>query len=244
MVLSLSCALFVLAIDGPAGAGKSVVASRLARRLGWPLVDTGAIYRAVTLAALRAGLDLTDQSQVSELARRLAVVIERATKPQFEYSVRCDGLDVTADLFSEAIDRHVSIVSAHPMVREALLPLQRGAVVRDSVVVGRDIGTVVFPSAALKVYLRASPSVRAERRRLQMLERGVDMPIGEVLAEVLRRDAIDGGRSVAPMRPAEDAVVVDTDDLTIDDVVRRIETLVAGRLAAHRSDCRSSAATG
>lgn len=237
----LNCRHFVLAVDGPAGAGKSVVASRLARRLGWPLVDTGAIYRTVTLAALRASLDVADEQAVGELAWRLRVTIDRPRSLGFEYAVLCDGSDVTEQIFTEEIDRLVSVVAAYPKVRDALLPLQRNAVTGDSVVVGRDIGTVVFPDAKLKVYLDATPEVRAERRRRQMLERGIDREFSRVLADVMRRDGIDGGRSTAPMCAAGDAVVVDTNAIDIDEVVDRLEALVASRASADSLRCPSRA---
>ncbi len=236
--------MFILALDGPAGAGKSVVAARVARRLGWPLIDTGAIYRTVTLVAMRARLDLADESSVGTLARQLRVTIGQPVGTDLEYSVVCDGEDVTTQLFTEDIDRRVSVVAAHPTVREAVLPLQRNAASGDSVVVGRDIGTVVFPDAKLKIYLDASPEIRAERRRRQMLDRGVELSYEQVLEDVRRRDGVDSNRATAPLRVAEDAVVLDTDPLGIDEVVDRLVALVAERTSAIGAECHSPARHG
>ena len=227
---------FVIAIDGPAGAGKSVVSSRLAARLGWPLVDTGAIYRSVTMLALRAGLDQTDGDAIAALVAGMQMsVLPAPPEAPYEYTIVCAGEDVTPRLFTAEIDRAVSRVAALPAVRAAALPLQRGAVAGNAVVVGRDIGTVVFPDARLKVYLDASPEERASRRHRQLVERGTPTDLAVVLAEIRRRDEMDGGRSAAPLRVAADAVRVGTDGLAIDDVVSLLASLYEDR-------CRKDAA--
>jgi cytidylate kinase len=229
VALGVTALAFVLALDGPAGAGKSVVATRLARRLGWPVVDTGAIYRAVTLASFRAGLNLQDEQAIGKVAAALDLSVGPPTNPRFEYSIRLYGEDVTPLLFRVEIDRAVSIVAAHPRVRSAVLPVQRTAATGDAVVVGRDIGTVVFPDAKLKIYLDASSEVRAARRLAQLLERGLTASFDDVHADVIRRDGIDRRRRTAPLRAAHDAIIINTDARGIDEVVDQLDKLVSDR---------------
>jgi cytidylate kinase len=206
----------IVAIDGPAGSGKSTVASTLARRLGFRYLDTGAMYRALTWIARRDGADLADGAVLAELASAHPVSFGR------DGLVEMDGADVTAAIRDAEIDRLVPAVARHPQVREVMRERQRAlAVGGDSVIEGRDIGTVVAPDADVKVFLLADVGVRAHRRTQD--RPGVS---AETLAEDLRsrdeRDAVN-------TRPAEDAVILDTTTLSVDDVVERIAELVAAR---------------
>lgn len=198
----------VVAIDGPAGSGKSTVARGLAARLGLAYLDTGAMYRSVAFAALRDGLDLTDLDAVAALAGRVAIeVAER---------VVVDGVDATAAIRGPEVTVAVSTVAANPGVRTEMVTRQRAwAAAHDGgVIEGRDIGTVVFPDAELKVFLNASEEERARRRRLEG---------GEVVAaDIARRDKVDSTRTVSPLKPADDAVVIDTTDRTVDDIVAEL----------------------
>jgi CMP/dCMP kinase len=209
----------VIAIDGPAGSGKSTVAKRLAHRLGLGYLDTGAMYRAVTFAALRRGIDPAEAEPVAELAR--AVEMEVA-----DHSVRVDGVDATIEIRGPEVSRAVSIVAANPAVRDELVQRQRDWATRHGggVIEGRDIGTVVCPDAPVKIYLNAETEVRARRRLAERPEIGAD-----ALATDLRlRDESDAAR----MRPAEDAVQIDTSELDVEDVVAQIEELVRARQPA------------
>lgn len=230
----------VIAIDGPAASGKTTLAQALADRLALVYYDTGALYRAVTLAALERGIDPSDGPAVAALARTLRITIAPPDVADGRpYTVRLDGRDVTWALRSPDVDAHVSVVSAHPSVRRALLATQRKAARRGGVVmVGRDVGTVVAPEATLKIYLTASPAVRAERRWRQLRAQGEDVDLGEVLSELLRRDDLDAGRAVAPLRLADDAVPLDTDALTVEEMVERAVDLVRTRLAGENGATR------
>jgi len=214
----------VVAIDGPAGAGKTTVTHRVAERLGYLLVGTGSLYRTVALAADRRGVGWSDGEQVGELAADLArtgaIVLEAGPAGQ---RVRLDGEDVTEELVTRRISEGASKVSAHPGVRAALLELQRAAG-RDGGVVleGRDIGTAVFPDAEAKFYLTASVEVRAERRFLELRARGEPADLGAIREEVQVRDQRDSTRSVAPLRQAPDAELVDSSSLSIPQVVERM----------------------
>jgi cytidylate kinase len=203
----------IVAIDGPAGAGKSTVARQLAAKLGFRYLDTGAMYRALTWLALDRGVDLDDEEQLAELARREPVTLEPGG------GVFIAGADVTADIRSARIDRAVPTVARHPAVRLVMRERQRElADLGNAVIEGRDIGSVVVPGAEVKVYLVADTEVRASRRRAERPEVGAD-----ALATDLRlRDESDSER----MRPAADAQVIDTTSLGIDDVVARLEDLV------------------
>jgi cytidylate kinase len=200
----------VIAIDGPAGSGKSTVARRLAERLGLEYLDTGAMYRAVTFAALRRGIDPADGEPVEKLAR--SVELDVATD-----TVTVDGVDATIEIRGPEVSRAVSLVAANPGVREEMVRRQREwAVERDGgVIEGRDIGTVVFPDAVLKVYLNARPEVRAERRAAEV----TDLDYETVAADMARRDALDQGREDSPLRQDPSAVEVDTSDMTVDEIV-------------------------
>ena len=209
----------IVAIDGPAGAGKSTVARRLAGRLGYRYLDTGAMYRALTWLALVRGLPLADGGPLGELARENPIDIDEAGR------VWIDATDVTAAIRQARIDRVVPVVARHPQVRSVMRERQRElAELGDAVIEGRDIGTVVAPDAEVKIYLTADSTVRAQRRTADRPEIGAD-----ALATDLRlRDASDAAR----MRPAEDAELIDTTQLDVDGVVARVEELVRERQLA------------
>jgi len=218
----------VVAIDGPAAAGKSTVARQLAERLGALLFDTGTLYRAVTLAALRAGVSVDDGHALAALADDRHIEVRAPSEPDGRlYDVLLDGEDVTWPIRELTVDANVSDVSAHPAVRSALLPAQRRiAELGPVVMVGRDIGTEVIPDAGVKIFLDASLGERARRRATEMKERGLAVSLAEVEADLERRDAIDSGRAASPLRAAVDAHVVSTDGLTVDQVVERIAAIV------------------
>jgi CMP/dCMP kinase len=200
----------VIAIDGPAGSGKSTVARRLAERVGLDYLDTGAMYRAVTFAALRRGIDPADREPVAKLAAsvELEVTLDRVT---------VDGVDATIEIRGPEVSRAVSLVAANPGVRAEMVRRQRewAAERGGGVMEGRDIGSVVFPDAVLKVYLNARPDVRAERRAAEVT--GLDYET--VAADMARRDALDQGRDASPLTLAEGAFELDTSDMTVDDIV-------------------------
>ena len=207
----------VIAIDGPAGSGKSTVARAVASRLGMPYLDTGAMYRAVAFSAIRQGVDPDDNAQVAELA--LDMRLEVAER------VVVDDVDATIEIRSPEVTRAVSVVAANPKVRKELVRRQREWAEKEGsgVVEGRDIGTVVFPEAPVKVYMTASDEERAQRRSQELL----DMHYDEVAADIARRDHIDSTRQYAPLSVAPDAVVVDTTTSTVDEVVDLVLALAA-----------------
>jgi CMP/dCMP kinase len=221
----------VIAIDGPAAAGKSTVARLLADRLGALLFDTGALYRAVALAAVRSGVSPDDENTLSRIAADAQISIRPpSVRDGRHYDVYLDGEDVTWSVREPEVGAIVSRVAEHAAVRAALLPLQRRIASRGQVVmVGRDIGTVVVPDAGLKVYLDASPEERARRRFRERSQRASTQGFEAVLEETRQRDAIDSGRQTAPLRPASDAVQIDTDGIPIDRIVAEIEELARNR---------------
>jgi cytidylate kinase len=206
-----------IAIDGPAGAGKSTIGALVAERLGYLFLDTGAMYRAVALAGLRRGIDPDDAPQLGKLASEVRIAIGPPTvRDGRAYTVLLDGDDVTWTIRSAEVDRVVSQVARVPDVREAMVAQQRGLAGRGRVVmVGRDIGTVVLEHADRKIFLTASASERAKRRGEELAARGEVRPRQELLHEILRRDQLDSERVVSPLHPAEDAIVVQTDGLSV-----------------------------
>ena len=209
----------VVAIDGPSGSGKSTVARGVAEGLGLPVLDTGAMYRAVTLAALRAGVPLDDGAECASIAHDASIAVEKGV-------TTLDGRDVSAEIRAPDVTAAVSAVSAHPAVREILVRRQRDWVARHGggVVEGRDIGTVVFPDATVKVFLIASDDERARRRQRDEAAAERDVHLDDVKAALERRDAIDSARAVSPLRIAGDAAVVDTTGADVDTVVADIVT--------------------
>jgi len=204
----------VIAIDGPAGSGKSTVAKAVAIRLGLEYLDTGAMYRSVAFAALRGGVDPEDAEVVGNLARNMELDVDPSGK------ITVDGVDATIEIRGPEVTRAVSIVAANPVVRTEMRARQRQWVAKrgGGVMEGRDIGTVVFPDARLKVYLDASPEVRAARRSQEVS----DLSYETVATDLARRDALDQNRTHDPLRTAEDAVVIDTSDLSVDQIVDAI----------------------
>ncbi|HEY4105646.1 MAG TPA: (d)CMP kinase [Polyangiaceae bacterium] len=215
----------VVAIDGPAGAGKSTVTKRVAKELGYLLVDTGALYRAVALAALRAGVSWDDDRALGAFALRLVDehAVELASDSNGGVAVRLGGEDVSLAIREPNVSQGASKVSAVPAVRDALLDMQRAAGAAGGVVLeGRDIGTVVFPSAEAKFFLTASVDVRARRRLDELVSRGTAAEFEDVRREVSERDLRDSTRPIAPLKQAADAVSIDSSALSIDQVVARI----------------------
>ncbi len=218
----------IIAIDGPAASGKSSVGMRVAEQLGYRYLDTGAMYRAVTWMALHRCVPVEDQERVEALAEGLQLEIVPPTEDDGrQYTVLADGDDVTWEIRRADVDANVSLVSAYPGVRRSLSVRQREIGAEGRVVmVGRDIGTVVLPDADLKIYLEASPQERARRRVAQLDERGGQASYDVILAEMLRRDAFDSARDLAPLRPAEDALVLNTEGRTEDETVEASLALV------------------
>jgi cytidylate kinase len=206
-------ALPLIAIDGPSGVGKSTTARRAAERLGWQYLDTGAMYRAVALAAHRAGLDLGDREGLERLLAGLDLA-------QADGRIYLSGEDVSEAIRTQEVTRRVTPVSADARVREVLVDQQRRIGASGGWVVdGRDIGTVVFPAACCKVFLTATPEARARRRFLELQAKGQPAVFEEILLDQQRRDEADRTRAVAPLRPAADAVELDSSDLSLDQVV-------------------------
>lgn len=224
----------IIAIDGPAGSGKSTIAREVASRFGFSKLDTGAMYRSVALAALRRGIDLADVDAVAQLARDIHITF--GGESHGNVSVFVDGEDVSKAIRTPEVDRNVSAAAANPGVRSAMLdPQRRFALDRDVVAEGRDIGTVVFPAAELKVFLTADPRERARRRVLQrhegehVDEAQIQAEVEQTLADIERRDALDSQRETAPLVCADDAVRIDSTSYTIEQIVDKIEQLIAER---------------
>jgi cytidylate kinase len=214
----------IIALDGPAASGKSTLGSKLANSLGYLFFDTGIMYRAITWIALQHDMNLRDEATITELAQKAQIDIR---PPSREDGRSCDVLiaekDVTWDMRGGDVDANVSVVSAYVGVRKALSEQQRRIGLRGKVVmVGRDIGTVVLPEADLKVYLDASAEERARRRYDELIARGEKADYNEILQKVIERDRIDSTRAVAPLRPADDAIIIDSDKLDAEQVFVRV----------------------
>ena len=223
----------VVAIDGPVASGKSALGAALAKRWDYLYLDTGALYRAVTWLASQEGININDEDALVQLVKENKIkVVPPTVEDGREFTVLVNGQDATWQVYRPEVDAKVSAVSAHRGVRSALLPLQRAIARHGQVVmVGRDIGSVVAPKAGLKVYLQASPEVRASRRYNQLMQRGLKMSYNKVLEEIKRRDELDQGRKVAPLKAASDALVIETDDTSLEQELAIIEgaARVAGR---------------
>lgn len=216
----------VIAIDGPSGAGKSTLARLLARRLSYVYIDTGAMYRAVGWKARQEGIDPADEQGLAELCLRTEIGIMDGDAPRFTVN----GIDVTGDIRTPEMGMMASAVSKSPAVRARLLVLQRelganGGVVMD----GRDIGTVVFPDADVKFYLDASAEERGRRRHAELKEKGMDIDLERITSEIRERDRQDSGRALAPLRRADDAVLIDSSSMTIDEVLNAMLTRIEKR---------------
>ena len=220
----------IIAIDGPAAAGKTTVGRRLAARLGWRFLDTGLVYRALTWLAHQHGVPADDTPGLLRLVPLLDLRAGAPHEAKSATTVWIGGQEVTDALRDPAIDADVSLVARQPAIRAALVALQRRAVGDGpAVVAGRDIGTVIFPDARLKIYLDASPEERARRRAAELASRGASASLEAERAAILRRDALDSQRTAAPLTVAPDAVRIVTDGLTAEQVVERILTLWAQR---------------
>jgi cytidylate kinase len=206
----------VIAIDGPSGAGKSTLARLLAKRLGYVYIDTGAMYRAMGWKARQEGIDPADEKGLAELCRRTEVAIRDGDTPRFTVN----GIDVSGEIRTPEMGMMASAVSKSPAVRARLLILQRELGVNGGVVMdGRDIGTVVFPDADVKFYLDASAEERGRRRYAELREKGLDVDLERITSEIRERDRQDSGRALAPLRRADDAILIDSSRMTIDEVL-------------------------
>lgn len=216
-----------IAIDGPAGAGKSTVAQKVAKTLGYVYIDTGAMYRSITWKALHEGIDFANHEAIAEIARLTTIALIPPADLTGKQHVLVDGHDVTAEIRLPEVSQRVSGVASLPAVREVLTAQQQamgaaGGVVMD----GRDIGTVVFPLAEAKIFLTASTTERARRRWAELMSQGIHVPFDELERDILARDVADSQRAVAPLRVAEDAVMLDSDERTPDVVVQMILAIV------------------
>jgi cytidylate kinase len=221
----------VIAIDGPSGSGKGTVSRLLARRLGWHLLDSGALYRLVALAGIARGLDPQDEAGHAAVAAGLDARFE--VDAAGEERVLLDGRGVTRELRSESTGSAASRVAAMPAVRAALIGRQRGFAQPPGLVAdGRDMGSIVFPDAPLKIFLTASPEERARRRHKQLKEKGLTVNLSDLSREIRERDHRDANRSVAPLRASADAVVIDSTNIGVGQVVAQIEDLARSRIAA------------
>ncbi len=218
-----------IAIDGSAASGKSTAGAMLAQRLGYLYFDTGVMYRAVTWAVLERQIDPADAEIVSPLAEALVIEVKPADVADGrQYTVLIDGVDATWLIRRPEVEAYVSRVSSYPRVRAALTAQQRRIAAAGSIVmVGRDIGTVVLPEADLKIFMRASAEERARRRYQEAAAQGKPADLAEILAAIIERDQQDRDKPISPMVPASDAIIVDTDNLSLDEVVAHLEQLVS-----------------
>jgi len=217
-----------ITIDGPAASGKTTLGKKLADRLGYLFFDTGTMYRAVTWAALQRGIQIEDEDGVSLLAKTIDIdVLPASQSDGRSCDILADGEDITWQIRYPQVDANVSLVSSYPGVREALSAQQRRIGLRGQVVmVGRDIGTVILPEAEVKIYLEASVEERARRRYLEMLRRGENPDYDEILTAMRRRDHIDSTRELSPLRPAENAIILNSDNLDSEQVLEMVLQLV------------------
>lgn len=210
-----------IAIDGPAGAGKSTVARKLAEKLGYLYIDTGAMYRAVAYCAIDKGIDLTSEEDVGRLAQSLDITLEYGADKQLK--VLCNGIDVSAKIRTQIVSQSVSTVARVPAVRFHLVEMQRKMAAKGGVIMdGRDIGSYVLPDAQLKLFVTASLEQRTKRRLKELEEQGYHLDFEELRKEIIQRDTTDSSREMAPLKKADDAVLVDTTNLSIEDAVEYI----------------------
>ncbi len=211
---------FVVAIDGKAGTGKGTVTSAIAKKLGFITIDTGAMYRCVTLRLLQEGLTEKDIDKIKKIMGDITIEMK---KIEDEQKVYLDGNDVTKEIRETRVDKNVSWVSAIPYVREKITPMQRKMGENGNIIMeGRDIGTVVFPNADVKIFLDATDEEIAKRRYKQNIERGMDVTYEQVLADIKKRNEYDSHRDIAPLQKAEDAIYIDTSNMTIEEEVEKI----------------------
>lgn len=216
-----------IAIDGPAGAGKSTIAKKLAEKMNYIYVDTGAMYRTIALFFLQKGVSGDDAGTIESMVDDIDIAITYEDGVQ---QLFLNGVNVTGQIRTAEVSRMASQTSAHGPVRKKLVELQRKIASENNVIMdGRDIGTAVLPNAEVKIYLTASSRVRAERRYREFLEKGTDMTLDEVEKEIIERDHQDMTRAISPLVQAEDAVLVDSSDMTLEEVIETIETIVADR---------------
>ena len=211
----------VITIDGPSGSGKGTLSQMLARHLGYHLLDSGALYRLVALAAMKQGIDLGDESAVSQVAAGLDVIFSLENNKSAQ--ILLNGLEVSEAIRQEAISMGASQVAAYPGVRDALLERQRAFAAEPGLVAdGRDMGTTVFPNAQTKLFLTASAEARAERRYKQLCAKGESVDMAELVRDIRDRDDRDSNRTISPLKPAEDAVIIDSTTMAIDEVFARM----------------------
>jgi len=225
---SVDGAVPIITIDGPSGSGKGTISRQVASRLGWHLLDSGALYRLVALAGLQQGLAPDDEPGHARIAENLAAVF--GTDPSGEEQIWLDGREVSREIRSEQAGAGASRVAAMPSVRAGLLERQRAYARPPGLVAdGRDMGTVIFPHAQLKIFLTASPEERARRRYKQLKDKGLDANLAALSLEIAERDRRDASRPVAPLKPAADAIIVDSTSMSIEDVIARVLELAAAR---------------
>ena len=222
--------MYNIAIDGPAGAGKSTIAKMAAKKLDFIYVDTGAMYRAMALYFLRREIDAKDEKKIAEACEHINVTI---AYQEGEQQVLLNGENVNAFIRTEEVSMMTSNTSKYPAVREKLLYLQRELAAANNVIMdGRDIGTCVLPDAELKIYLTASASERAKRRYLEQKERGVESDLAQIERDIIARDEQDMNREIAPLKQAEDAILVDTSDMNIEEVVAKLTQIIEEKKAS------------
>ena len=219
----------IITIDGPAGSGKSTIAKMLAKELGFTYIDTGAMYRAVALMVKREGIDPDNPDAVVELMKKIQIDLKPAENG---VQVFLNGEDVSKEIRTEEIGKIASKIARHSEVRKILVQMQRelGLRAKNVVIEGRDTGTVIFPDADIKFFFTASPEVRAERRYKELKEKGLNISYEEILKEIKERDHLDETRKDSPLRPAEDAIIIDTTDKSLSDVFQNVLKIIKDRL--------------
>ncbi|WP_297456504.1 (d)CMP kinase [Persephonella sp.] len=219
----------IITIDGPAGSGKSTIAKMLAKELGFTYIDTGAMYRAVALMVKREGIDPDNANAVVELMKKIQIDLKPAENG---VQVFLNGEDVSREIRTEEIGKIASKIARHSEVRKILVQMQRelGLRAKNVVIEGRDTGTVIFPDADIKFFFTASPEVRAERRYKELKEKGLNISYEEILKEIKERDHLDETRKDSPLRPAEDAIIIDTTDKSLSDVFQNVLKIIKDRL--------------